>query len=108
MESNIQSLIESGEDDTDELRTQVYVETMDSESRNRVRSFGHGVTLDMVSYVSSLASTSNSSKRSSRSSVALLMTENNELRMRDEANAKRLAKVKAKVQQLENRQQQLN
>ncbi|KAM2111996.1 hypothetical protein COP2_013558 [Malus domestica] len=37
--------------------------------------------LHMMSYATSLASTSNSSRRSSRSSVTMLMTENNELRL---------------------------
>ncbi|KAM1148924.1 hypothetical protein ACFX14_029460 [Malus domestica] len=79
MQSNIQSLIEFGQEGNDELRTRVYVEMMGPESHNRVQGFGHGVTPDVVSYASSSASTSNSSRRSSMSSVALLMTENNEL-----------------------------
>ncbi|TQD83711.1 hypothetical protein C1H46_030741 [Malus baccata] len=80
---------------------------MGPENHNRVRGYGHGVTLDMVSYASSSSSTSNSSRRSSRSSMALLMTENNELRRKDEANAKRLADLEVKVEQSNNRHNQL-
>ena len=70
MESNLQTLIESGQEDNEELRNQVYVHTMGPETHNRVRGYGHGVTPDMVSYSSSSSSTSNSSRRSSRSSMA--------------------------------------
>ncbi|KAB2633858.1 hypothetical protein D8674_038225 [Pyrus ussuriensis x Pyrus communis] len=41
----------------------VYVEATGSETRNRVRGYGHGVTPEMVSYASS--STANSSRKSS-------------------------------------------
>ncbi|XP_070669565.1 uncharacterized protein [Malus domestica] len=84
MEGNLQNLIESGQEDNEELRTRVYVDTMGPETHNRVRGYGHGVTPDMVSYASSSSSTSNSSRRSSNSAMALLMTENNMLRMREE------------------------
>ncbi|XP_050130203.1 uncharacterized protein LOC126606858 isoform X2 [Malus sylvestris] len=90
-EGNIQTMIESGQEDSDELRTRVYIEMMDPEHHNRVRGYGHGVTPDMVSYASSSAYSSNSSRRSSRSSVAVLMTQNNELRRKDEVNAKWMA-----------------
>ncbi|KAM2591132.1 hypothetical protein TB2_043565 [Malus domestica] len=66
MEGNIQTMIESGHEDGDELRTQVYVETMGPERHNRVRGNGHRVTPDMVSYASSSTSSS-SSRRSSKS-----------------------------------------
>lgn len=56
MEGNIQNMIESGQEDSDELRTRVYVETMGPERYNQVRGYRHGVTPDMVSYASSSAS----------------------------------------------------
>ncbi|XP_068316980.1 uncharacterized protein [Pyrus communis] len=100
MESNLQTLIESGQDDNEDLRTQVYVDTMGPERYNRVRGYGHGVTPDMVSYASSASSTSISSRRSSKSSMALLMTQNNELKMRDENNNKRISDLENKQNQL--------
>ncbi|KAB2612728.1 pinin-like [Pyrus ussuriensis x Pyrus communis] len=48
MESNLQTLIESGQEDNEDLRTQVYVDTMGLERHNRVRGYGHGVTPDMI------------------------------------------------------------
>ncbi|KAB2607136.1 hypothetical protein D8674_038803 [Pyrus ussuriensis x Pyrus communis] len=98
--SNLQTLIESGQDDNEDLRTQVYVDTMGPERYNRVRGYGHGVTPDMVSYASSASSTSISSRRSSKSSMALLMTQNNELKMRDENNNKRISDLENKQNQL--------
>ncbi|KAB2623469.1 pinin-like [Pyrus ussuriensis x Pyrus communis] len=47
MESNLQTLIKSGQEDNDELRTRVYVDTMDPVSHNKVRGYGRGVTPDM-------------------------------------------------------------
>ncbi|KAM2328562.1 hypothetical protein ACFXTH_015017 [Malus domestica] len=96
MEGNLQTLIESGQEDNKELRTLVYVDTMGPESHNRVRGYGHRVTPDMVSYVSS---TSNSSRRSSKSAMALLMTQNNELRMREENTTKRISDLEGKIEQ---------
>ncbi|RXH96810.1 hypothetical protein DVH24_009652 [Malus domestica] len=63
MESNLQTLIEAGQEDNEELRTRVYVDTMGPENHNRVKGYDHGVTRDMVSYASSSSSTSNSSRR---------------------------------------------
>ncbi|XP_009362625.2 cytochrome b561 and DOMON domain-containing protein At5g47530-like [Pyrus x bretschneideri] len=91
MESSLQTLIESGQEDNEELRNRVYIDTMGPETHNKVRGYGHGVTPDMVSYASSSSSTSNSSKRSSKSSMAVLMTQNNELRMREENTNKWMA-----------------
>ncbi|CAN6718037.1 unnamed protein product [Malus baccata var. baccata] len=98
MEGNLQNLIESGQEDNEELRTRVYVDTMGPETHNRVRGYGHGVTPDMVSYASSSSSTSNSSRRSSNSAMALLMTENNMLRMREENTNKRLSDLEGKYE----------
>ena len=36
MEGNIQTMIQSGQEESDELRTQVYVETMGPKRHNRV------------------------------------------------------------------------
>ena len=96
MESNLHTLIQSGQEDNEDLRTQVYVDTMGPERYNRVRGYGHGVTPDMVSYASSSSSTSISSKRSSNSAMALLMTQNNELKLRDENNNKRISDLENK------------
>ncbi|XP_050142209.1 uncharacterized protein LOC126618166 [Malus sylvestris] len=98
MEGNLQNLIESGQEDNEELRTRVYVDTMGPETHNRVRGYGHEVTPDMVSYACSSSSTSNSSKRSSNSAMALLMTENNVLRMREENTNKRLLDLEGKFE----------
>ena len=100
MESNLQTLIQSGQEDNEDLRTQVYVDTMGPERYNRVRGYGHGVTPDMVSYASSSSSTSISSKRSSNSAMALLMTQNNELKLRDENNNKRISDLENKQSQM--------
>ncbi|RXH68994.1 hypothetical protein DVH24_031327 [Malus domestica] len=97
MESNLQTLIESGHEDNEELRTWVYVDTMGPESHNRVREYGHGVTPDMVSYACSSSSTSNSSRRSSKSAMAVLMTQNNELRMRNENDNKQILDLEVKI-----------
>ncbi|CAN6568157.1 unnamed protein product [Malus baccata var. baccata] len=97
MEGNLQNLIESGQEDNEELRTHVYVDTMGPETHNRVRGYGYGVTPDMVSYASSSSSTSNSSRRSSNSTMALLMTENNVLRMREENTNKRLSDLEGNL-----------
>ncbi|RXH74005.1 hypothetical protein DVH24_016827 [Malus domestica] len=53
---------------------------MGSETRNRVRGYGHGVIPDMVSYASS--SGSRSSRSSSKGAFAKVVAENNELRRR--------------------------
>ncbi|KAB2605769.1 hypothetical protein D8674_005486 [Pyrus ussuriensis x Pyrus communis] len=89
----------SGQEDSDDLRTRVYVETMDPKHYNRVQGYGHGVTPNMVSYASSSTSSSNSSKRSSKSSLAMLMTENNELRRKEKANAKGVADLEVKLEE---------
>ena len=105
MEGHIQTMIESGQEDSDDLRTRVYVETMGPERHNRVRGYGHGVTPDMVSYASSSASSSNSSRRSSRNAVALLKTENNQLRRIGEVNAKKVAELQLIVEETRNQTQ---
>ncbi|KAM1096693.1 hypothetical protein ACFX19_014448 [Malus domestica] len=99
MERHIQTMIESGQEDNDDLRTRVYVETMGPERYNRVRGYGHGVTPDMVSYASS-----STSRRSSRSSVAVLMTENNELRRNEEVIAKRVVDLEVKLEETHSQQ----
>ena len=101
-------MIQSGQEDSDELRTQVYVETMGPERHNRVRGYGHGVTPDLVLYASSSASSSNSSRRSSKSSVAVLMTEKNKLKRKEEANSKRMIELEVKLEQTWSQQQQQN
>ncbi|TQD68970.1 hypothetical protein C1H46_045497 [Malus baccata] len=63
MKGNLQTLIESGQEDNEELKTRVYVDTMGPESHNKVRGYGHMVTPNMVSYASSSSSTSNSSRK---------------------------------------------
>ncbi|XP_070665247.1 uncharacterized protein [Malus domestica] len=100
MESNLQTLIQSGQEDNEDLRTRVYVDTMGPERYNRVRGYGHGVTPDMVSYAFSSSSTSISSKRSSNSAMALLMTQNNELKLKDENNNKRISDLENKQSQM--------
>ncbi|KAM2479332.1 hypothetical protein PS1_003086 [Malus domestica] len=107
MEGNIQTMIESGHEDGDELRTQVYVETMGPERHNRVRGYGHGVTPYIVSYASSSTS-SNSSRRSSTSSVVVLLTENNELKRKEEAHAKRMADLEFLLAKTRSQQQEQN
>ncbi|TQE14313.1 hypothetical protein C1H46_000232 [Malus baccata] len=57
-------MVESREEDTPGLRTQVHVEAMGYETRNRVLGYGHRVTPKTVSYASSSAASS--SKKSSR------------------------------------------
>ncbi|CAN6543775.1 unnamed protein product [Malus baccata var. baccata] len=50
MESQIQSIVESGEEDTYEVRTQIYIEQMGYETRNRVRGvFNGGLSLGLFS-----------------------------------------------------------
>ncbi|CAN6685636.1 unnamed protein product [Malus baccata var. baccata] len=66
-----------GEEDTPELRTHVYVEAKGSETRNKVRGYGHGVTPEMVSYACSSAASS--SRKSSTDALDKLLSENNEL-----------------------------
>ncbi|XP_050135149.1 CBL-interacting serine/threonine-protein kinase 10-like [Malus sylvestris] len=102
MEGYIQTMIESGQENSDDLRTRVYVKTMGPERHNRVRGYGHGVTPDMVSCAYYSASSSNSSRRSSRSSVAVLLTENNELRRKEEVNAKRVVELEVKLEETRN------
>ena len=80
---------------------------MGPKSHNRFRGYGHRMTPNMVSYASSTSSTSNSSRRSSKSSMAVLMTQNNELRIKDENNTKRISDLEVKIEQSENRHNQL-
>ncbi|KAB2635902.1 hypothetical protein D8674_026436 [Pyrus ussuriensis x Pyrus communis] len=96
MESHVQARVDSVEEDTPELRTQVYVEATGSETRKRVRGYGHGVTPEMVSYASS--STARSSRKSSTGALA----------KREEKAAKQLAEVQAQLQQSQTLQQQIN
>lgn len=103
MESVVQSKVEDGAEDTPELRTQVYVEEMGPENRNRVRGYGHGVTPVMVPY----AATS-SSKRSSSSREAIVQAENLELRRNEEARTKELVELRTQLQQIQATQQQMN
>lgn len=77
MESGVQTRVDSGEEDTYELRTQVYVKATGSKTRNRVRDYGHGVTPKLVSYASSSATSS--SRKSSTGALTKLLSENNEL-----------------------------
>ncbi|KAM2339587.1 hypothetical protein ACFX1X_019141 [Malus domestica] len=99
MEGNLQTLIESGQEDNEELRTRVYVDTMGLESHNKVRGYGYGVTPDMVSYASCSSFTSNPSRRLFKSAMTLLMTQNNELRMREENTNKRISDLESKIEQ---------
>ncbi|RXI00286.1 hypothetical protein DVH24_037834 [Malus domestica] len=50
MESQIQSIVEYGEEDTYEVRTHIYIEQMGYETRNRVRGvFNGGLSLGLFS-----------------------------------------------------------
>ncbi|RXH81772.1 hypothetical protein DVH24_036113 [Malus domestica] len=91
MESQIQSIVESGEEDTSEVRTHIYVEHMGYETRNRVRGYGHGVIPEMVSYASSLSA--RYSRKLSRGALAKVVVENNELRIKEEKASRKLAVV---------------
>ncbi|KAM1571154.1 hypothetical protein ACFX10_036079 [Malus domestica] len=104
MESQVQSVVESGEEDTSEVRTQIYVEQMGSETRNRVRGYGHGVIPEMVSYASS--SGSRSSRSSSKGAYAKVVAENNELRRRGEEATKKLVEVTVELEKSKTSQQQ--
>lgn len=68
VESQIQSIVEFGEVDTFEVRTHVYVKVIDPKTRNRVRGYGHGVILEVVSYAR--ASGASSSRKSSKGALA--------------------------------------
>ncbi|XP_050113824.1 uncharacterized protein LOC126592106 [Malus sylvestris] len=103
MESVVQSKVEDGGEDTPELRTQVYVEEMGPENRNRVRGYGHGVTPVMVPYAAT-----GSSKRSSSSREAIVQAENLKLRRNEEARTTELDELKTQLQQIQATQQQMN
>ncbi|XP_070678002.1 uncharacterized protein [Malus domestica] len=104
MESQVQFVVESGQEDTSDVRTQIYVEQMGSETRNRVRGYGHGVIPEMVSYASS--SGSRSSRSSSKGSFAKVVAENNELRRREEEASRKLAEVMVELEKSKTSQQQ--
>ncbi|XP_050125655.1 uncharacterized protein LOC126602861 [Malus sylvestris] len=106
MESQVQSIVESGEEDTSEIRTHIYVEQMGSETRNRVRGYGHGVISDMVSYASS--SDARASRKSSKGALARMVAKNNKLRRREEEASKLLAAVTVELQQSKESQNQVN
>ncbi|CAN6696907.1 unnamed protein product [Malus baccata var. baccata] len=103
MESVVQSKVVDGGEDTPELRTQVYVEEMGPENRNRVRGYGHGVTPVMVPYAAT-----GSSKRSSSSQEAIVQAENLKLRRNEESRTKELDELKTQLQQIQATQQQMN
>ncbi|KAB2620141.1 hypothetical protein D8674_039868 [Pyrus ussuriensis x Pyrus communis] len=93
MESQIQSIVESREEDTFEVRTQIYVEQMRSETRNR-----------MVSYASS--SGARYSRKSSKGALGKVVAENNELKRKEEEASRKLAEVKAELEKSKTSQEQ--